>query len=217
MTSRAADFIQANTVVVAPPLVPEIKLHLAAEIAPIWQATEAALQAEGVAPPFWAFCWPGGQALARHVLDQPGIVRGKRVLDFAAGSGVAAIAAALAGAAHVVANDIDAYSLEAARTNAQMNDVAIDVSGDDLVGRENDGWDVVLAGDVCYERPMSTDVTRWLRALAADGTEVLIGDPGRTFLPADGLEEVARHDVPTSLELEDREIRTTVVWRILPG
>ena len=102
-------------------------------------------------------------------------------------------------------------------TNAQLNHVVIHVSGDDLVGGGNDGWDVVLAGDVCYEHPMSTDVTRWLRALAADGTEVLMGDPGRNFLPADGLEEVGRHDVPTSLELEDREIRTTVVWRILPA
>lgn len=217
MTEKAADFIQANTVVATPPLVPEIKLHLASEISPIWHATETALQVKGVPPPFWAFCWPGGQALARYVLDQPDVVRGKRVLDFAAGSGVSAIAAALAGAAHVVANDIDAYSLEAARTNARLNGVAIDVSGENLVGGGNGGWDVVLAGDVCYERPMSADVTRWLRALAADGTEVLMGDPGRNFLPADGLDEVARHDVPTSLELEDREIRTTVIWRILPG
>lgn len=216
MTDGASDFIQTNTAVATPPLVPEIELHLASEITPIWHATERALQASGVPPPYWAFCWPGGQALARHILDKPDVVRAKRVLDFATGSGVGAIAAALSGAARVIANDIDAYALEATRMNAGLNGVAIDLSGDDLVGRGNIGWDVVLAGDVCYERPMSDDVTRWLRALAADGTEVLMGDPGRNFLPEDGLEEVTRFDVPTSLELEDSERRTTIVWRILP-
>ena len=217
MTGQEADFIAANTAVATPPLLPEIKLYLATEITPIWHATEDALREKGVPPPFWAFGWPGGQALARCVLDAPEIVRGKTVLDFATGSGVAAIAAARAGAAHIVANDIDPFAIQAARLNANLNGVAIDVSDRDLVGGADGGWDVALAGDVCYEQPMSERVTRWLRDLASGGVEVLMGDPGRNFLPEDGLEEIARYDVPTSLELEDRESRTTVVWRVKPA
>lgn len=209
-------FIRANTMVLPAALTPEIRLHLASEITPIWRATEGTLAEREVPPPFWAFCWPGGQALARHVLDTPALVRDRRVLDFAAGCGIAAIAAAKMGASSVLAADIDPYAAVALGMNAAINGVAFEVTRDDLVGRANPGWDVVIAGDVCYERPMSDDVVAWLRGLSAAGVDVLMGDPGRNFMPEQGLEEIARYDVPTSRELEDQENRTTVVWRVLP-
>lgn len=209
-------FIRANTTVIPAALTPEIKLHLASEITPIWRATEDALAKREVPPPFWAFCWPGGLALARHVLDHPELVRDRCVLDFAAGCGIAAIAAAKAGASSVLAADIDPYATVAIDMNAAINGVAFEVTRDDLVDGANRGWDVVIAGDVCYERPMSDDVVAWLRCLSAAGVDVLMGDPGRNFMPGHGLEEVARYDVPTSRELEDQEMRTTVVWRVLP-
>lgn len=212
----AAAFVRLQTTIAAPPLVPEIRLHLATEITPLWEATEASLAAANVAPPYWAFAWPGGQAIARHILDHPAIVRGARVLDFAAGCGIAAIAAAKAGAASVTASDIDPIATAAAQLNAALNDVAIAIATNDLT-RDPDphgDWDVVLAGDVCYERPMAEAVTPWLRALAGRGVPVLMADPGRAYLPQGGIEEIARYDVPTSLELEDRTTRTTRVLRI---
>jgi predicted nicotinamide N-methyase len=207
-------FIRRETAIASPPLVPEIRLHLATEITPIWQATEATLAREGLPPPYWAFAWPGGQALARTILDDPSIVRAKRVLDFAAGSGLVAIAAAKAGAASVLAAEIDKFAAAAIALNAALNEVTVPVTLEDLVGKTGP-WDLVLAGDVCYERPMAERVTAWLRRLVAGGIEVMIGDPGRSYLPKSGLVEVARHRVPTSLELEDRIERETVIWRLL--
>jgi predicted nicotinamide N-methyase len=209
------DFIRSQTAIVAPPLTPEIRLHLATEITPIWQATEATLAANNLPPPYWAFAWPGGQALTRFLMDQPDWVRGKRVLDFAAGSGLSAIGAAMAGAAKVAANEIDDFAIEAICLNAETNNVTLEFLRHDLIGR-NEGWDVVLAGDVCYERPMADRVIPWLRGLAGAGVAVLMGDPGRAYLPAQGLVEVARYDVPTTLELEDRELRVTRVLRLMP-
>jgi predicted nicotinamide N-methyase len=210
-----AAFVRAQTALGAPPLVPEIRLHLASEVTPLWQATEVTLQASGLAPPYWAFAWPGGQALARHLLDHPALVAGRRVLDFAAGSGLAAIAAARAGAAAAEAAEIDPLACAAIALNAAANRVAVACRAEDLVGAPP-AWDVVLAGDVCYERPMAERVAAWLRRLAAAGTLVLMGDPGRAYLPAGGLAEQARYRVPTSRELEDRTERETVVWRVLP-
>lgn len=210
-----AAFVRAQTAIAAPPLVPEIRLHLATQITPLWEATEATLAAANVPPPYWAFAWPGGQALARHVLDRPETVRGRRVLDFAAGCGLGAIAAAKAGAAHVLASDIDAIALEVMALNAALNGVAFATTSADL-SRENDSpWDVIIAGDVCYERPMAEAILPWLRGLARQGIAVLMADPGRAYLPARGVEEIARYDVPTSLELEDRTLRTTRVLRLL--
>lgn len=208
-----ASFIRANTELLRPPLVPEIVLHLATEIVPIWRKTEEELAAEGIPPPFWAFAWAGGQALARWVLDNPDTVRGKRVLDFATGSGLSAIAAMKAGATDVVANEIDAFAIAAATLNATANDVRIACAHEDLIGRD-DGWDTVLAGDVCYEREMSTRVFDWLKALARRGALVLVGDPGRNYLPRESMKELAVYDVQTTRELEDREIRRTKVWRV---
>jgi predicted nicotinamide N-methyase len=207
-------FIRRETIIAAPPLVPEIRLHLATEITPIWQATETTLLREGLPPPYWAFAWPGGQALARTILDDPAIVAGKRVLDFAAGSGLVAIAAAKAGARSVIAAEIDKFAASAIALNATLNGVGVPVALEDVVGTEGP-WDLVLAGDVCYERPMAERVTAWLRRLVGQGTEVLMGDPGRSYLPRSGLQLVTRHRVPTSLELEDRTERETVIWRLL--
>jgi predicted nicotinamide N-methyase len=206
-------FIRANTIVASPPLVPELRLYLATEITPIWQASEAALQEMNLPPPYWAFAWPGGQALARHLLDHPELVAGKRVMDFAAGSGLTALAAKRAGAARVQAVEIDRVAGAAIQLNAELNDLDVEILCRDLVGETLPGIDLLLAGDICYERPMAERVTAWLRTLAAGGLTVLMGDPGRTYLPGDGLVEQARYDVPTSLELEDRELRQTVIWK----
>lgn len=210
--SNPSAFIRAETALSAPPLVPEIQLHLASEILPIWQATEADLERNGVPPPYWAFAWPGGQALTRHLLDHRELVAGRRVLDFAAGSGLSAIAAAMAGAATVAAADIDPYARAAIALNAASNGVEVALIEEDILGEPGD-WEVVLAGDVCYERPMAERVARWFTQLAGAGRLVLIGDPGRSYLPGTGLKEIARYQVPTTLELEYCTMRETVVWR----
>ncbi len=215
--SEIASFIAAQTRPGPASLVPEIRLHLATEVTPLWQATEATLAQNGLPPPYWAFAWPGGQALARHLLDHSAIARGGRVLDFAAGGGIAAIAAARCGA-NVTAAEIDAVAAVAIGMNAALNDVAVRVLTADLTARDpRDAareWDLVLAGDVFYERPMAERVGPWLRALARKGTTVLVADPGRAYLPAGGLVELFRYSVPTSRDLEDRDIRETRVFRM---
>ncbi|MEA1677017.1 class I SAM-dependent methyltransferase [Nitrospirillum sp. BR 11163] len=210
---RAA-FIRANTAPEAPALVPELTLLTASEITPLWQATEATLAAKDLPPPFWAFPWAGGQAVARHVLDHPELVRGARVLDFAAGSGLIAIAAAKAGAASVLAVEIDAYAITAIGLNAGLNGVSVTAVERDVVDQPQPDIDVVLVGDVCYERPMAERVMAWLRGLVGAGALVLMGDPGRTYLPKQGLTPLATYRVPTTLELEDRTHRDSVVWRV---
>ena len=194
---------------------PEIRLHLATKITPIWQATEETLARSGLPPPFWAFAWAGGQALARYLLDHPERVAGRSVLDFGAGSGLVAIAAAKAGAASVVAAEIDHFAAAAVAANAALNEDAVAITTADVLDIVDAPWEVVTAGDVCYERPMADRVTAWLRLVAARGALVLLGDPGRAYLPGTGLVEHARYLVPTSLELEDREIREGVVWQVL--
>ncbi|GEO81303.1 class I SAM-dependent methyltransferase [Pararhodospirillum oryzae] len=209
-------FIQAHAAVGQPPLVPEVRLWLASDVTALWLATEADLERQGVPPPYWAFCWAGGQAVARYVLDHPETVRGLRVLDFAAGGGVAAIAAARAGAQSVEACEIDPYATSAMALNVALNDVSVSLLAQDVVGAMDRAWDVVLAGDVCYERPMADRVIPWLRALAGRGTRVLLGDPGRAYLPAQGLSTLACYDVAVSRDLEDRDVRATTVHALLP-
>jgi predicted nicotinamide N-methyase len=203
-------FILENTALTAPPLVPEIRLYLATEVVPLWRKTEEELEAEGVPPPYWAFAWAGGQALARYVLDNPDIVRGRSVLDFGSGSGLVAIAAKKAGAARVLAADIDAFAAAAITLNAQANDAAIEITRDDVIGRA-DSWCVILIGDMCYERPLAERLLDWLRAKDA---LVLLGDPGRSYFPKSGVEKLATFRVQTTRELEDREIRETGVYRL---
>lgn len=210
-------FIRTQTKIARPSLVPELKLHLATEIAPIWRATQTELDNAGVPPPYWAFCWPGGQALTRFLIDQPHWVKGKRVLDFAAGSGLSGIGAAKMKAAQVTAAEIDDFAATAIKLNAKLNKVNVEIVTEDLVGRLDLGFDVVLAGDVCYERPMAERVFAWFEQLADAGVVVLMGDPGRAYLPRRGLVEMARYQVPTSTELEDKDMRLTLIWRIARG
>lgn len=206
-------FIAANTELMPVPHVPEIRLHVATEAITLWQKTEEELAEIGLPPPFWAFAWAGGQALARYVLDSPHIVAGGTVLDFASGSGLVGIAAAMAGAAAVTAADIDSFAIAAIVLNAEENGVSLATLGEDLIG-EDHGWQVVLAGDICYEQALAARVIAWLEALQARGATVLIGDPGRSYLPKARLEALATYAVPVVGALEDNEIKKTSVWRI---
>jgi predicted nicotinamide N-methyase len=208
-------FILANTTLERPPHTPELRLHLASEITPIWKLTEEALAGIGLPPPFWAFAWAGGQALARYVLDHPDVVAGRGVIDFAAGSGIVAIAAARAGAARVLAADIDAYCEAAVALNAQANGVTLEFTADDLLDQPPPAWaEVILAGDICYEKPLAERVMAWLQAAKAAGATVLIGDPGRSYFPRQGLTKLAEYQVPTTRELEDMEVKKTAVWEM---
>jgi predicted nicotinamide N-methyase len=209
-----AAFIRANTKLLSPPLVPEITLHLAEESLPIWQKTEDELGEMNVPPPFWAFAWAGGQALARYLIDTPEISRGKRVLDLGAGSGLTAIATKLVGAAAVVANDIDAIALIACRLNAAANGVAIETNADDLLSSQPGSFDVVLVGDLFYERSLADKVLAYIDVAAARGAIVLIGDPQRSYFPRGRFTKAADYRVPVTRELEDSEIKQTAVWRV---
>jgi predicted nicotinamide N-methyase len=211
-SSRAA--LLAATVEAAPTLVPELRLRLVTPACALWRARPEEAAALGFVDPYWAFCWPGGQAVARHVLDRPDLARGRSVLDFGAGGGVVALAAAKAGAARVLAADIDPAACEAAALNAALNAVALDVTDDDLVGRD-DGWDVVLAGDVTYEPALARRVVAWLQALARRGALVLVGDPGRHAMPPDFAAE-ARYVAPSDVDGTGPLRRPTTVWRVTP-
>ena len=203
-------FVHDNTELIAPSLVPEIKLHLASEVLALWHKTEEELVRIGVPPPYWAFAWPGGQALARYILDHPDLVAGKRVLDFGAGSGLVALAAAMAGALHVIAADIDPFAVAAISRNAKANALAVEAVDKDMIG-SRERFDLILIGDMCYERPLAERLMAWLKEMQAD---ILLGDPGRTYFPKSGLIRLATYSVPTTRELEDREIRETSVWRL---
>jgi len=208
-------FVRSVTAPQLPPLVPEISLHLATEIVPLWHKTEEELGREGVPPPYWAFAWAGGQALARYVLDHDHQLQGATVLDFGSGSGLVAIAAAKAGAAHVLAADIDAFAAAAIALNAEDNGVQVEITTDDVIGRAGT-WSVILIGDMCYERPLADRLTAWLKDRVKAGAIVLMGDPGRTYFPKSGVEKLATYQVPTTRELEDRELRETSVYRLSP-
>jgi predicted nicotinamide N-methyase len=210
---RAA-FIRANTRLSAPRLVPEIVLHQADALVPLWRATEPDLAAMGLPPPYWAFAWAGGQALARYLLDNPAIVAGKTVLDVGSGSGLCAIAAMKAGAARALAAEIDDFAHVAIVLNAEANGVAVGIEGRDVVGTDDSSWQIVIAGDVCYEQPLAGRVAAWLAGLARRAT-VLIGDPGRAYFSANGLQRLARYTVPTTTEIEDSDLRSAAVWRFV--
>lgn len=206
-------FVHANTVLATPSLVPEIRLHLATEILPLWNKTEEEIEKQGLPPPYWAFAWAGGQALARYVLDHPQVVAGRDVLDFGSGSGLVAIAAAKAGAASVVAADIDAFAAAAIGLNASANGVALNVREDDVLSGAC-AWNTVLVGDMCYERPLADALLAWLAKAAQAGAQVFLGDPGRNYFPKAGVEKLASYQVATSRELEDRDVRATAVYRL---
>ncbi len=208
-----AAFVRAHAPLRPAPLTPELALHLADESIPLWAKTEEELAAERLPPPFWAFAWAGGQALARYVLDHPQSVRGRHVLDFGAGCGMAGVAAARAGAARVEASEIDPFAIAAVEANAEANGVRVEARLADLIGVD-EGWDVVLAGDVAYEAGPARAIFGWLAGLAARGADVLVGDPGRSFLPRTRLAPLATYTAPVSRELEDLEQRRTTVWAV---
>jgi predicted nicotinamide N-methyase len=219
----AGAFIRANTALAAPPLIPEVRLHLAGEMLGLWHRTQEELDDLGLPPPFWAFAWPGGQAVARYVLNRPDTVRGRTVLDFAAGSGLVGIAAAKAGAAAVTAADTDPFCRAAIALNAAANGLAfgggpaaiggtIDFALGDPVGTDG-GWDVVLAGDVFYDAALAPRLVPWFEALAGRGAAILVGDPERYYMPRKGFEKVATYLVPVNPAVEDDEVKRTTVWR----
>jgi predicted nicotinamide N-methyase len=206
-------FVRENAALLSPPLVPEVALYLAEEALPLWEKTEEELQEIGVPPPYWAFAWAGGQALARYILDNPAAVRGRCVLDVASGSGLCAIAAMKAGAREAEATEIDAFACSAILANAEANRVALTISEADPIGSDR-GWEIVLVGDAFYEKPLADRLLPWLETLAGRGATVLIGDPGRTYFPKNRFEYLAEYSVPVSRALEDNEIKRTSVWRL---
>ncbi len=209
-------FVVENTVLQAPTLVPEIRLHLADEAVPLWHKTEEELTRIGLPPPYWAFAWAGGQALARHILDTPALVAGRTVLDIGAGSGLVAIAAAMGGAARVCANEIDDFALAAIALNAEANGYAIAIESGDILDETADA-DLVLVGDLFYEKPLATRTLAYLRRAQRAGAAVLVGDPSRSYLPKDVLSPIATYNVPTPRDLEDSDIKRTTVWRLADG
>jgi predicted nicotinamide N-methyase len=210
--AEAENFILINTSLSAPPHVPEIRLHLADEAHDLWLKTEDELAAIGLPPPFWAFAWAGGQGLARYIIDHPETVRGRRVLDFASGSGLVAIAAHKAGARDIVAADIDPFCEAAVSLNAKANSVSIEFTGSDVIGAD-DGWEIILAGDVFYDRPFAERLVPWFSSLHERGAEILVGDPGRSYLPKGRMHALAVYQVPVTRALEDADVKKTTVWR----
>lgn len=208
-------FILDHTTAASAPIVPEITLRTGGPSMSLWEAAALTDARPAVPPPYWAWAWAGGQALARHVLDHPELVRGRRVADIGCGGGIVAIAAAVAGATPVNAIDLEIFAIEASRLNAAANGVALDLEEADPIGTDA-GWDVVLVGDLWYEPELAARMAPWLRALAARGALVLTGDPGRAHLPVDGIEELARYEVPTIEDLEDATTKTVRVLRLLP-
>jgi predicted nicotinamide N-methyase len=191
-------------------------LHLATEILPLWNKTEDEIEKHGLPPPYWAFAWAGGQALARYILDHPETVRSRRVLDFGSGSGLVAIAAAMAGASSVLAVDIDAFAVAAISLNARANGVEIDVRQKDIL-EHNCVWETILVGDMCYERPLAERLLAYLAKASEQGALVLLGDPGRNYFPKSGVNKLADYQVATSRDLEDRDVRATAVYRLTAG
>ncbi len=211
---RWRDFVRRQTAPAPVPLVPEISLYQATALTPLWHATSAQLERYD-ASPFWAFPWAGGQALARHVLDRPELVRGRRVLDFATGSGLVGIAALQAGAASVDSTDLAPFCEVVVPMNASLNGLALAPRMVDLLGLPLDGIDVVLAGDVFYEKPLAERSLAWFRSLATRGVTVLTGDPGRLYSPREGVVDLACFEVPVSLEIEERSPMRAWVLQVL--
>jgi predicted nicotinamide N-methyase len=210
----AEDFVRANTTLASPPLVPEVHLHLGWGVVELWEGVEVEAGRTGLEPPFWAFAWPGGQVLARYVLDHPAVVAGRQVLDVASGSGLVAIAAARAGAAEVLARDVDPLAVAAIRVNAAASAAVVRAAADDVLDGDGEGADVVLVGDAFYQRALAERVMGLLHRASARGAVVLLGDPGRAHLPTAALERVATYDVPVLEDLEGSEVRTASVYRL---
>ena len=212
--TRAAAFISRFARQLSPPDLPELQLWLADEVTPLWEATSAVLAHKDVEPPYWAFAWPGGIALARYLLDNPDLVAGRSVLDLAAGSGLVGLAAAKAGARSVLLADTDPTAVVAIQLNAIANHCSVDATSEDLLGAKPPDVEVVVAGDVCYEQPMAGRVLAFLNAAAAQGATVLLADPGRQYLPSNGLRSLATLQVQTSRNIESTDLKTVTVWEL---
>jgi predicted nicotinamide N-methyase len=208
----AEAWIRSETVIASPPLVPEIRAHLITEACPLWRAGEKELDRLGIPPPYWAFAWPGGQALARYVLDAPELTRGRTVLDFGAGCGLEAIAAAKSGAKRVIASDLDPIACAAIALNARLNGVELETTTRDLIGDPCDGWEVVLAGDVLYDPKPAQDILQWLERLAERGIEVLLADPGRGLADLSRWRSVATYEAPADVDVAGTITRKTVLY-----
>lgn len=208
-------FIEGVTNIAHPPAVPEIRLRLAPDLTALWERIEA-IYGVGRPTPYWAAPWVGGQALARFMLDRPESVAGRRIFDFGTGGGQCAIAAMLAGAASVVACDSDPMARTAVGINAALNGVVVEIREGDFLGRDLDGFDVVLAADVWYERHLAERATAWLRRQAGSGATVIVGDMRRAYFPRVGLEPLAEYEIPTSTDTERLDLTPAGVWRVLP-
>jgi len=213
--SGHADFIRAHTKPLPVPSLPGLTLYQASEVTPLWEMTEAELSRHELAPPFWAFPWAGGQALALYLRDHPQIVRGRRVFDLACGSGLVGIMAARLGARDVIANDIDPFAEAAVALNAGLNAVRIGFDASDRLSGPPPDADVLVAGDICYERAMTEAMLTFLRRAHDTGIEVYVGDPHRTYFPADGFERLATYDIETDTQIEDRALKPASVWRLI--
>lgn len=211
--SSFENFIKDYTFQKPVDFVPEIILYQADQITPIWQATEYWLTQQNIEPPFWAFAWPGGKALARYILDHPTFVKDKKILDFAAGCGITAVAAGLCKAQFIETADIDPLAQQACALNAKINQIILDKNSCDIVNQHNQ-WDIIFCGDVCYEAPMTQHIWPWLKKCHQTGAEVIIADPGRTYLPKKELIPFYEYNIPTTTELEDCTNRHTVLYQI---
>jgi predicted nicotinamide N-methyase len=217
MAFTGEEMVRANTRLSSVALVPELRVHQASEPIGVWQRTERAAGRTGLDPPFWAFAWAGGQALARYLLDHPETVKDRQVIDIASGSGLVAIAAARAGAAAVTGYDIDPLAIAAITLNAAANGVTVlavqaDILDSDILDTGGPGPDVLLVADAFYERELARRVTRFLARGQARGADVLVGDFGRAYLPRDRLAPLAAYDVPGLSALEDSDVKRTTVW-----
>lgn len=216
MSRRGRAFIRHWTHLTTPPLVPEVRLHLADRVMPLWEALARDASEPELPPPYWAFAWAGGQAVARYVLDHRAMVTGQRVVDLAAGSGLCAIAAVLAGAREVSAIDIDPWARDATGLNASANGVHVPFSDDDPLDGPPPDAEVILAGDIGYEWSLAERGMGWLRRAASQGIEVIVGDPERHHLPHTGLVALATYEVPTTIDLEQAHSKHTTVYRVIP-
>lgn len=214
-TETMIGFIRTHTRLAKPPLVPELSLHLITPDCPLWRCGEAELEALGLPPPYWAFAWPGGQALARHLLDHPDLVRHQHVLDLGAGCGIEALAASLVGARSTLAADIDPYAEVACRLNAQHNGLELQTTTADVIGQDGP-WDVILVGDLFYDAALAGRLRPWLTRMASRGTKVLLGDPYRGYLEGFSLHEHAQLLAPSDVDVEGAHPKWTAIWEVLP-
>ena len=212
MQQSQKNFIRSHTEQISSPNVPEIKLNLVTENCEMWTMNEEQVAELGISSPFWGFVWPGGHALARYLLDHPHLTRDKTVVDIGTGAGIVAIAAALCGAKRVIANDIDEMALVATKLNCELNNVSMETNGEDLVGSDHKGWDVILAADMCYESILTKRMATWLLSQTNKGTRVIFADPNRGWLQKHPVEIIGQYETPCDIDCRGRYLQTTFIY-----